>query len=160
MFRALLFLTEAVLAKDGLSFVLVGDFGDMSDLSRAEKVFDSINYLKDKAQPESPEDFEFFLTVGDNLYPSIPSSPTEDEFSNMMNLFLKRDKIKDLSIYPVRGNHDCLFNSLDKELELQKQYPTWKMPDFWYEQKFDLGNGEKISLMHIDSCFLLCEIAT
>jgi hypothetical protein len=32
------------------------------------------------------------------------------------------------------------------------------MPDFWYEQKFDLGNGEKFSLMHIDSCFLLCEI--
>jgi hypothetical protein len=81
MFRALLFLTEAVLAKDGLSFVLVGDFGDMSDLSRAERVFDSINYLKDKAEPGSPEDFEFFVTVGDNIYPSIPSSPTDDEFS-------------------------------------------------------------------------------
>jgi hypothetical protein len=74
----------------------------------------------------------------------------------MMDLFLTRPEIKDLPIYPVRGNHDCLFPNLEREIELSKKYPTWKMPNWWYENKFDIGGGEKLSLMHIDSCFMIC----
>ena len=43
----------------------------------------------------------------------------------MMNLFLTRDQLKDLPIYPVRGNHDCMFKELYVEPDLSKKYPTW-----------------------------------
>jgi 3',5'-cyclic AMP phosphodiesterase CpdA len=72
---------------------------------------------------------------------------------------MSRKSIKDLPIYPVRGNHDCWFNSMTVELELSKKYPTWKMDNWWYEQQYEIGpNGEKMALLHVDSCFLICYI--
>lgn len=65
--------------------------------------------MKKDAVSDSTEDFEFFVTVGDNLYPKVAAEPTEEEFELMFNLF-ERESIKDLPIYPVRGNHDCYFN--------------------------------------------------
>jgi len=50
----------------------------------------------------------------------------------MMNLFLKRDHIKDLPIYPVRGNHDARFEDVDAEVKLSQKYPMWKMPSNYY----------------------------
>ena len=58
---------------------------------------------------DSAEDFDFFTTVGDNIYPEKAEHPTDAEFKTMINLFLDRPAIKDLPIYPVRGNHDCYF---------------------------------------------------
>ena len=111
--------------KEGISFVVVGDFASMHDLRPANTVFDAINDLKDNADPDSPEDFDFFITVGDNLYVAEPTSPTDAEFDIMMNLFLSRNSIKDLPIYPVRGNHDCLFDDMYAETKLSARYPTW-----------------------------------
>ena len=34
------------------------------------------------------------------------------------------------------------------------------MRDNFYESQFDIGKGKKISLMHVDSCFLLCATVT
>lgn len=74
-----------------------------------------------------------------------------------MDLFLSRDSIKDLPIYPVRGNHDCYFKDQEAEINLSKIYPTWKMPGHYYEKTFGFGsNGEKLSLLQVDSCYLLC----
>jgi hypothetical protein len=77
----------------------------------------------------------------------------------MMNLFLTRDSIKDLPIYPVRGNHDCMFRSMNVEVELSKKYPTWKMDNLYYSKTFEIGpNGEKFALLAVDSCLLLCDV--
>ena len=65
----------------GASFVLVGDFGDMSNkMKRATHVFEAINEMKKNAKPGTPEDFDFFVTAGDNLYPHSGTAPTDDEF--------------------------------------------------------------------------------
>ena len=66
--------------------------------------------MKKDAVKGSPEDFEFFTTVGDNIYPLHHHKPSDKEVDEMMNLFLHRSYIKDLPIYPVRGNHDCYFD--------------------------------------------------
>jgi len=52
----------------------------------------------------------------------------------MMRLFLDRDYIKDLPIYPVRGNHDCYFDDMDLEIALRDKYPTWNMENHYYEK--------------------------
>ena len=114
--------------------------------------------MKKNAKPGSAEDFEFFVTTGDNLYPSLPEDPTEEEIQRMMDLFLTRKQIKDIPIYPVRGNHDCYFKDNDEEVKMSQKYPTWKMPSNYYEKQFEIGpNGEKFSLLQVDSCYLLCE---
>jgi hypothetical protein len=75
-----LLLPFAALAKDGVSFVVVGDHGRMSSQYRANRVFDAINLMKDKAVKGSREDFDFFVTSGDNLYPNDAYNPTAREF--------------------------------------------------------------------------------
>lgn len=49
--------------------MVVGDFGNVRDLRRANGVFDAINHMKRNADKGSDEDFDFFVTAGDNLYP-------------------------------------------------------------------------------------------
>ena len=112
-------------AKDGVSFVVIGDFANLKAMGNPNKVFDNINQLKANADPNSAENFDFFVTTGDNLYVADAKNPTQEEFKKMMDLFLTRNSIKDLPIYPVRGNHDCLFNDMYVEPKLQQQYPTW-----------------------------------
>lgn len=103
--------------------------------------------MKSEAQPGTPEDFDFFVTTGDNLYALDANKPLAWEFEKMMDMFLTRDSIKDLPIYPVRGNHDCYFDDMDVEIALSKQYPTWNFPNQYYEQQFEVANGKKFSLL-------------
>jgi hypothetical protein len=85
--------------------------------------------MKKNAIADSPEDFDFFVTVGDNLYVLNPPHVDDLQFEIMMNLFLKRDAIKDIPIYPVRGNHDARFEDAFAEVNLTQKYPMWNMPD-------------------------------
>jgi len=142
---------------DGSSFVLIGDFARTEHFDQPQKVFDAINSLKGSATPGSVEDFDFFVTTGDNLYPKDRVFPTDQEFEQMMNLFLHRDHIADLDIYPIRGNHDCYFHDINAELLLAEKYSTWKMHHWYYKHYFPAGPDKKMALMNIDSCFLLCE---
>ena len=121
--------------ENGKSFVVIGDFANQWDLSRANKVFDAIDNMKQNAEANSPEDFDFFVTAGDNLYPFIPSKPTSFEFNRMIALF-NRDAIKNVPIFPVRGNHDCLFANEDVELDLSRKHSNWNFNEFYYQTKF------------------------
>jgi hypothetical protein len=60
-----------------------------------------------------------------------------------------------LDIFPVRGNHDALF-AWNREIELTKRYPKWKMPSLYYKKEIDVGNGKKLGMLFIDSPLLLC----
>jgi hypothetical protein len=51
----------------------------MENLDNANKVFDGINSLKHHSKKGSPEDFNFIITTGDNLYPVIKESPSHHE---------------------------------------------------------------------------------
>ena len=71
----------------------------------------------------------------------------------MLGLF-KRDAIKDTPVYAVRGNHDCYF---DKRRLLDIDDPQWVFPNYYYTKEIEIGeNGEKMGLMIVDSCLLLC----
>jgi hypothetical protein len=50
-------------------------------------VFDAIDSVKANAIPNSNDDAQFFITVGDNLYPVNETAPTDEEFATMMGLF-------------------------------------------------------------------------
>jgi DNA repair exonuclease SbcCD nuclease subunit len=77
-------------------------------MTPAYLTFDAMNKIKgDMASPE--DDIDFFVSMGDNVYPVNATNPTDDEIDQMLGLF-KRDAIKDTPVYAVRGNHDCYYD--------------------------------------------------
>lgn len=78
-------------------------------MSDPNMVFDAIETVKSNAIPNSNDDAQFFMTVGDNLYPSIETAPTDEEFATIMGLF-ERPSLKEMPIWAIRGNHDCYFD--------------------------------------------------
>ena len=83
-------------------------------------VFDAIESLKASATPGSVDDGEFFMTVGDNLYPKDDHNPTEEEFDTVMSLF-NRTSLADMKVHAIRGNHDCYFDD-NFELKMVDKY--------------------------------------
>lgn len=62
--------------------------------------------------------------MGDNLYPAFNGSAPKDwEFNKMLSVF-KKDYLKDLPIYPIRGNHDCYYRR-EALLELGEKDASW-----------------------------------
>ena len=148
----ILALVVATQAKKGKDFFLIGDFAWIPDMSPAYLTFDAMNQIK--AEMASPEDdIDFFLSMGDNVYPVNATNPTDDEIDQMLGLF-KRDAIKDTPVYAVRGNHDCYY---DKNRLLDIEDPQWVFPYFYYTKEVEIGEkGEKMAFMVVDSCLLLC----
>ena len=134
---------------------MVGDFGWVQDMTDGNTVFDAIDETKGKAEPGSIDDGEFFVTVGDNLYPKDGYNPTDEEFATMMTLF-ERENLKDMKVHAIRGNHDCYFDDAF-ELDKTAEYDQWEMPSFYYTKEIEVGtNGEKMVFLMVDSCLMLC----
>lgn len=66
--------------EDGTTFFIVGDYGVVTDLTQAEEIFDAIDTVVGSSQPQTIGSPEFFITVGDNIYPAVADAPTLDEF--------------------------------------------------------------------------------
>ena len=86
--------------------------------------FDAMNSIKDgssalcKESEVCEDDIDFFVSMGDNVYPVVSNAPTATEINEMIGLY-KRDAIKELPVYSIRGNHDCYFDK-DILLDLDK----------------------------------------
>ena len=73
--------------RNGADFFVVGDFGWVRDMTDPNSVFDAIDSVKGQARPGSFDDGEFFISVGDNLYPHDDFNPTDEEWDTVMSLF-------------------------------------------------------------------------
>ena len=147
--------SATVAERDGIDFFVVGDFGWVRDMSDPNLVFDAIDKVKGAAIPNSNDDAQFFLTVGDNLYPVVETAPTDEEFGVVMGLF-ERPNLAELPVWAVRGNHDCYFDA-NFELDKTKEYKQWNFPDLYYKKEIPIGpNGEKFGILMVDSCLMLC----
>jgi len=96
-------------------------------------VFNAMNEVKMNAVPDSNDDAQFILSVGDNLYPMVDEAPTDEEFATVMTLF-ERAALKDTPVWAVRGNHDCYFEE-DFEINKSKEYAQWNMPSLFYKRE-------------------------
>jgi len=66
--------------------------------------------MKQSAVKNSPEDFDFIVTTGDNLRPKNNTQPTNREVDNMLDLFRKQKTLNNTKIFAVRGNHGANFH--------------------------------------------------
>jgi hypothetical protein len=55
-----------------VTFAVIGNIG-ISDHKKSNYIFDTINQFKSNAvsNSNSKDDFDFIVTAGDNIYPSI-----------------------------------------------------------------------------------------
>jgi len=107
---------DDAIKRNGIDFFVVGDFGWVRDMTDPDMVFDAINKVKGEAEEGTNDDAEFFISMGDNIYPRNETNPTDEEWDTVMTLF-ERENLKDLPVWAIRGNHDCYF---DDEFELEK----------------------------------------
>ena len=127
----------------------------VTNLTQAHESFFAIDYVVEKAQAGSIDDPEFFITVGDNIYPLVGDAPTVDEFTQMVQLFNKTN-IADKPVWAIRGNHDAVFN-WTYELLLTMEQSQWMLPSFYYTKMVPSGkNGELLGLLFVDSVLMLC----
>lgn len=139
----------------GTTFFVVGDYGVVEWMNYPNSVFDQINGVVGAAEEHSISDPEFFVTVGDNIYPAIADAPTVEEFELMVGLF-NRSNIADLPVWNVRGNHDAYFN-WTYELLLSMDQKQWQLPSFWYTKLVPSGkDGELLGLLFVDSVLMAC----
>ncbi|MFM7855961.1 MAG: metallophosphoesterase [Flammeovirgaceae bacterium] len=117
----------------GADFFVVGDFGWARDMQDPDMVFNAMNEVKMNAVPDSNDDAQFILSVGDNLYPMVDEAPTDEEFATVMTLF-ERAALKNTPVWAVRGNHDCYFEE-DFEINKSKEYAQWNMPSLFYKKE-------------------------
>lgn len=139
----------------GTTFFIVGDYGVVTNLTQAIQVFDAIDEVVGQAEPKSISDAEFFVTVGDNIYPELEDAPTDEEFAEMVGLF-NGPNIANLPVWAIRGNHDAYFDWTD-ELVLSMEQKQWMLPSLWYSKLVPSGkDGELLGLLFVDSVLMVC----
>ena len=108
-----------------LNFTVVGDFGLVEHLSYADKLFTAINDHTAAGHP-----FSFFVTVGDNIYPSgITDLNDKTLYNTLDELLYKKPELKNIPMYATLGNHDCEGNS---EAMYDYVADSWIMnQDYW-----------------------------
>ena len=118
--------------------------------------FDAINAYVGNWTKVKGGKIDMFMTTGDNIYIRDEPHPKDEDADKMMSLFLTRPYLKDLNVWAIRGNHDCYALDAYFQVNLTKRYPTWKMPDLWYNKTFELGNGKKLLMLFVDTCLAVC----
>ena len=137
------------------NFFIVGDYGVVTNMTMADSAFDAINTIVGNAESGSIDDPEFFITVGDNIYPASAANPTESEFEAMIGLW-NRPNIREIPTWAIRGNHDAYFN-WTYELLVGMEQGNWMLPSFWYAKLIPAGkNGELLGLLFVDSVLMVC----
>ena len=156
--KSSLILSLFVLSTNATNFFIIGDYGWVQDLTDSYYTFGKMSEIMMEAHespnPDPRDLIDYFLTVGDNLYPRIGDSPTDEEFDEMMSLFTY-PYLDELPIYAVRGNHDAVFD-WKAEIELQNRYEKWNMPALYFKKEFDIGDGKKMGILFIDSSLVIC----
>ncbi|CAI2372801.1 unnamed protein product [Moneuplotes crassus] len=136
---------------DFTRFFVVGDFGDLDNLSGV----DNMTNIMSELASEKP--FHFVTTVGDNFYPK--GIETMDDLQNankVMSYFQKAD-IKDIKIYPTLGNHDC-YSDYTNEVKFSEFNSQWRMESDYYELKEPLKDdpSKYVVILMSNSCLLMC----
>ena len=150
---ALLVLGVLSVQEQEISFVLIGDYGDIRDPYEAEKTFDAINEFA------AENEFGFFVTLGDNVYYHGITSVDDEKFQQMYKLF-DRDNIKDKDVFGTLGNHDCEGSSQAMVEVSKKSDNNWIMDDIYYSRVWDLDNneenGKELGVLFLNGCLLCC----
>lgn len=128
--------------EDSFSFLVLGDFGRVSDYYQKEVARELGNAM-------IVLDADFVVSVGDNFYPNGVAS-TEDYHwkSSFEEVYTNPALYADW--YIALGNHDYRGN-VQAQIDYTKISRRWNMPSRYYSKTFELENNEKLLLVVMDT---------
>ena len=65
--------------KVGIDFFMVGDYGYVQDVDASILTFNKMDEIVGNPK-DSRDEIDFFMTMGDNIYPAVDTNPTDEEF--------------------------------------------------------------------------------
>lgn len=136
--------------KNGLAFVLIGDFGWVKN--NIDHFIESPVQVVTKSMDKwaSGRDVDLVVTSGDNFYPKINSSLDKDAFKSI-SFVVEQGNLKDLPFLLTYGNHDC-YGPFEFGRELEVLYENVYMPSPPYNLTVKLGG------FLADFSFLSCDL--
>ena len=109
--------------------------------------------MADRAREEP---LQFWLALGDNIYPWGVLSPDdplwEEKFESVYN-----DPALQVPAYGVLGNHDYLGLPL-AQVQRSQRSDTWTMPDRYYAFSRFLADGTEVAFFALDTEMILSSI--
>jgi tartrate-resistant acid phosphatase type 5 len=135
--------TEAGIFRSGLSFVAVGDSGQLgNELMMTSKTLRELFSI---------EPFSFVAMLGDLAYPGGFCSPEDPHFPE---LFVKPYSQIDVPFFPVLGDNDYgsdeVSSSLSAYLHFDLIDPRWRMEGFYYSSIHE-SDGASMCSIFIDT---------
>lgn len=137
MFRLAITIIGCVLARplqsDSLSFLILGDWGEPTQIPLEKQVSQAMNNIADQYGSQ------FVVSVGDNFYNSGVTSITDPKWDKLW-LEVYQDTIGQLPWYAVMGNHDWYGPDPNVQVEYSKTHERWNMPSFFFDKVFSFGS--------------------
>jgi len=133
---------------EALRFAAMGDMGTGGPGQRRVAAM-----LAERARQEP---LDFWLTLGDNIYPwgvvSAEDPAWEERFESVY-----ADPALQVPVYPTLGNHDYLGLPL-AQVERSRLSGIWSMPDRYYTFSRVLADGAEVAFFALDTEMILSSI--
>lgn len=136
------FIPELKQVEDGLSFLVMGDFGRYGQYHQKE-------VAEQMGKAAVTIDAEFVISVGDNFYPNgVQSTQDHQWMSSYEDIYTNMSLHNDW--YVALGNHDYNGN-IQAQIDYSKVSRRWHMPSPYYKETFELEDGSKLLMVVMDS---------
>lgn len=129
-------------AKNGISFLAIGDFGRHGAFTQKE-------VARDMGTIAEILDMNFTISVGDNFYPTgVQSTQDYQWFSSFENIYTHH--LLHEPWFVALGNHDYE-GSVQAQIDYSKISRRWEMPDRYFERLIEIDKGKFLQLLVIDT---------
>jgi hypothetical protein len=128
-----------------LRFAAIGDMGTGGPGQRKVAAM--------MAERGREEPFQFWLTLGDNIYPWGVLSPDDPQWEERFESVYD-DPALQVPVYGTLGNHDYL-GLLLAQVERSARSDIWTMPDVYYALSSFLADGTEVAFFALDTEMVL-----
>ncbi len=129
-------------AKNGISFLAIGDFGRHGAFTQKE-------VARDMGAIAELLDLNFTVSVGDNFYPNgVQSTQDYQWFSSFENIYTHH--LLHEPWFVALGNHDYEGN-VQAQIDYSNISRRWEMPGRYFERLIEIDKGKYLQLLVIDT---------
>eukprot|EP00730_Choanoeca_flexa_P004693 TRINITY_DN11774_c0_g1_i2.p1 TRINITY_DN11774_c0_g1~~TRINITY_DN11774_c0_g1_i2.p1 ORF type:complete len:345 (+),score=83.53 TRINITY_DN11774_c0_g1_i2:128-1162(+) len=135
-----------------LKFIVIGDFGSGTVRGKEHEQHAVARQLATTAAEFQPD---FVMTTGDIIYKDGIKTSADVQLRTKFEDVYAADSLQ-VPWHIIPGNHDC-HGSLDAMVEYAS-FPSnrWDMPARYYVKEFALETGDKVRMLYLDTCLLVC----
>lgn len=129
-------------AKNGISFLAIGDFGRHGAFTQKE-------VARDMGTVAEILDLNFTISVGDNFYPNGVQSTQDYQWISSFESIYTHHLLHE-PWFVALGNHDYEGNA-QAQIDYSNISRRWQMPHRYFERLIEIDKGKYLQLLVIDT---------